>query len=201
VGQIRTSSACAKCAGRVLAAQSGAPGDVKSQKRLVRAKGPWQSGHRFFRCCSWKTFGSVGGPSLALAKLFPPLSASGNVKGIIGWRLVTWICLLAQMFQTAACNATHTIVQRTAKWLLAGMARTGSVEFEMTQDQLAEILGVARTFVTRIVSQLRHEGVLETRQGVIIFKDEPALRGRSCRCATAIEDHFDTVLHGIYPIA
>jgi hypothetical protein len=54
------------------------------------------------------------------------------------------------------------------------MARTGSVEFEMTQDQLAEMLGVGRTFVTGIVSQLRQEGVLETKRGVIIVKDEPA---------------------------
>jgi hypothetical protein len=109
-------------------------------------------------------------------------------------------CLLAQIFQTAACNATHTIIQRTAKWLLAGVARTSKLEFEMTQDQLAEMLGVGRTFVTRIVRQLRNEGILDTRRGVFIVKDETALRQKSCRCATSIEDHFDTVLHGIYPL-
>ena len=109
-------------------------------------------------------------------------------------------CLLAQMFQTAACNATHTIIQRTAKWLLGSVARTGRVEFEMTQEQLAEMLGVGRTFVTRVVRQLRDEGVLETRRGVFIVKDEAALRDKSCRCTTAIEDHFDKVLHGIYPV-
>jgi Mn-dependent DtxR family transcriptional regulator len=109
--------------------------------------------------------------------------------------------LLAQIFQTAACNASHTIVQRTAKWLLAGIARTSGVEFEMTQEQLAEMLGVGRTFVTRTVRQLREEGVLETRRGVFIVKNENALRERSCRCATAIEEHFDKVLHGIYPVA
>jgi hypothetical protein len=109
-------------------------------------------------------------------------------------------CLLAQIFQTAACNATHTIIQRTAKWLLAGGARTSKLEFEMTQGQLAEMLGVGRTFVTRIVRQLRDEGVLDTRRGVFIVKDETALRQKSCRCTTSIEDHFDTVLHGIYPL-
>jgi hypothetical protein len=109
-------------------------------------------------------------------------------------------CLFAQIFQTAACNATHTIIQRTAKWLLAGVARTGSVEFEMTQEQLAEMLGVGRTFVTRVVRQFRDEGVLDTRRGVFIVKDETALRQKACRCTTAIEDHFDTVLHGIYPL-
>ncbi len=109
-------------------------------------------------------------------------------------------CLLAQMFQTAACNATHTIIQRTAKWLLGSVARTGRAEFEMTQEQLAEMLGVGRTFVTRVVRQLRDEGVLETRRGRFIVKDEAALRDKSCRCTTAIEDHFDRVLHGIYPV-
>jgi Crp-like helix-turn-helix domain len=109
-------------------------------------------------------------------------------------------CLFAQIFQTAACKATHTIIQRTAKWLLAGAARTSKLEFEMTQEQLAEMLGVGRTFVTRIVRQLRDEGVLQTRRGVFVIKDEAALRQKSCRCTTSIEDHFDTVLHGIYPL-
>jgi Crp-like helix-turn-helix domain len=110
-------------------------------------------------------------------------------------------CLLAQIFQTAACNATHTIVQRTAKWLLAGLARTGGTEFEMTQDQLAQMLGVGRTYVARVVGQLRDEAVIETRRGVFIIKDEEALRQKSCGCTTAIEKHFDTVLQGIYPVA
>ena len=65
--------------------------------------------------------------------------------GLIGLR--HWFaryadCLIAQIFQTAACKATHTITQRTANWLLAGMARTGGVELEMTQEQLAKTLGV-----------------------------------------------------------
>ncbi|MBV9968466.1 MAG: Crp/Fnr family transcriptional regulator [Xanthobacteraceae bacterium] len=109
-------------------------------------------------------------------------------------------CLLAQIFQTTACNATHTIVQRTAKWLLAGLARTNSAELEMTQDRLAQMLGVGRTYVTRVVRQLRDEGVLEARRGFFVIKDEAALRHKACHCTTAIEDHFDAVLHGIYPV-
>lgn len=108
-------------------------------------------------------------------------------------------CLLAQVFQTAACNATHTITQRTAKWLLAAAARTQSSELSMTQEQLSETLGVGRTFVTRIVRNLRDEGMIETRRGRFIVKDEAALRASACACSLAIEDHFDMVLHGIYP--
>lgn len=108
-------------------------------------------------------------------------------------------CLIAQIFQTAACNATHTIVQRTAKWLVAAVSRTEKNEVQMTQEQLAEMLGVGRTFVTRIVSQLRKEGLIDTRRGVFIVRNEAALRRRSCDCTTSIEAHFATVLDGIYP--
>ncbi len=109
-------------------------------------------------------------------------------------------CLIAQVFQTAACNATHTISQRTAKWLLAAVARTVGNEFEMTHEQLADTLGVGRTFVTRIVSTFRDEGLIATRRGAFIITNEAGLRERSCSCTTAIEDHFDRVLHGIYPL-
>ena len=109
-------------------------------------------------------------------------------------------CLLAQVFQTAACNATHTISQRAAKWLLAAASRTQKSQIELTHEELAEMLGVGRTFVTRVISRLREEGMISTRRGTIIITDELALRERSCSCATSIENHFDTVLHGIYPI-
>lgn len=109
-------------------------------------------------------------------------------------------CLIAQVFQTAACNATHTIMQRTAKWLLAALARTRGNEFELTQEQLADMLGVGRTFVNRVVSQLRDEGIISTRRGIFVIENEAALRAKSCRCTLAIEDHFDRVLHGIYPL-
>jgi CRP-like cAMP-binding protein len=109
-------------------------------------------------------------------------------------------CLLAQVFQSTACNATHTISQRTAKWLLSAVARTGGVEFEMTHEQLAGMLGVGRTFVTRVIRQLREENLIATRRGVFIVKDETALQKRSCACSTAVAEHFDAVLHGIYPI-
>ena len=109
-------------------------------------------------------------------------------------------CLLAQVFQTAACNATHTISQRTAKWLIAAVSRTNGLEFEMTQEQLAEMLGVSRTFVTRVVARLRDEGTIATRRGVFTIRNDAKLRETACGCITAIENHFDTVLHGIYPV-
>jgi hypothetical protein len=110
-------------------------------------------------------------------------------------------CLLAQVFQTAACNATHTITQRTAKWLLAASSRTARNDFELTQDELARLLGVGRTFVTRTLRTFRDAGVISTRRGAIAILDAPALRRTSCACTAAIDEHFDTVLHGIYPLS
>lgn len=108
-------------------------------------------------------------------------------------------CLFAQVFQTSACNASHSTQQRAAKWLLAGMARTGSPEIAMTQEQFAEMLGVGRPFVSRVVARLRAEGVIRTRRGSFRIMDENRLRSLACDCTAAIDDHFDAVLHGIYP--
>ncbi|MDV6331821.1 Crp/Fnr family transcriptional regulator [Asticcacaulis sp. 201] len=108
-------------------------------------------------------------------------------------------CLLAQVFQTAACNATHTIRQRLAKLILAGLARTGDMEYPMTQEQLASMLGVGRSFVSRVIGAMRQEGTIESRRGQIILKDLAALRHQSCGCDQLVDDHFDVVLHGIYP--
>lgn len=107
-------------------------------------------------------------------------------------------CLLAQVFQAAACNATHTIKQRTAKLLLAALARTQRQDLAITQDQLADMLGVGRSFVTRVIGDMRTQGAVETRRGTIVIKDSSKLHGLSCHCATTVEAHFARVLGGIY---
>jgi len=108
-------------------------------------------------------------------------------------------CLMAQVFQTAVCNGKHTIKQRTAKLLLAALERTGEHEVAITQDQLASIMGVGRPFISRVLSSMRQQGVIESRRFRLTIKDEKKLRSLSCGCTILIEDHFDKVLHGIYP--
>lgn len=140
----------------------------------------------------------IGGPFLRIKT-----SALEQTKlesiGLRHWFSRYADCLLAQVFQTSACNAMHTIRQRVAKMILAGLARNGETEFRMTQDQLADMLGVGRTFISRVLGSLRQDGIVETGRGVLIIKDLQALRALSCPCTMAIEDHFDKVLHGIYP--
>ena len=107
-------------------------------------------------------------------------------------------CLLAQAFQSAACNARHTIVERTAKWLLAAAERTGTLEMAMTQEQLADMLGVGRSFVNRVIAALRREDIIQTRRGFIAIRNTPALRALSCDCNDVLTAHFATVLKGAY---
>jgi len=57
---------------------------------------------------------------------------------------------------------------------------------------------VGRTFVTRTIGQLRAEGVITTKRGVVTIEDDASLRKKSCSCMSAIEEHYDAVMHGIY---
>jgi CRP-like cAMP-binding protein len=108
-------------------------------------------------------------------------------------------CLLAQIFQSVACNAVHSIEQRTARWILAAVDRTGGNDVTMTQDQLAEMLGVGRSYVNRILNTLKSEGVLETRRGGLQIRNLGALQNTACECTDVIRHHFERVLKGVYP--
>jgi hypothetical protein len=108
-------------------------------------------------------------------------------------------CLLAQMFQSTACNAIHSIEQRTAKWILAAMDRTGDHLLPLTHEQLAGMLGVGRSYTSRVIQSFKAESILETRRGALRINDFEALRAKSCLCNEAVKSHFDSVLQGLYP--
>ncbi|MFN4140846.1 Crp/Fnr family transcriptional regulator [Aestuariivirga sp.] len=108
-------------------------------------------------------------------------------------------CLVAQMFQTAACNAAHSIEQRTAKWIGAAIERSGSREVPLTQERLAAMLGVGRSYISRVIGTFKLDGTLAVRRGHLVVKDEEKLRARSCSCHEIVKQHFNTVLHGVYP--
>jgi CRP-like cAMP-binding protein len=109
-------------------------------------------------------------------------------------------CMVAQIFQAVACNGAHTIEQRTAKWLQAAMVRTGGHEVPLTQEQLAAMLGVGRSYLSRVLQSLKQRRILETKRGRICVLDKDALSGLSCRCDEAVKRHFEDVLSGVYPI-
>jgi CRP-like cAMP-binding protein len=109
-------------------------------------------------------------------------------------------CLIAQVFQCTACNATHSIEQRAAKWMLAALDRTGGDEALLTQEQLAGLLGVGRSYVSRVMRRLQEDGVLKTRRGRVFVARRTELEARSCRCNASVRDHFEEVLRGVYPV-
>jgi DNA-binding transcriptional regulator YhcF (GntR family) len=109
-------------------------------------------------------------------------------------------CMLAQIFQSTACNAIHSIEQRTAKWIISAMERTdGEDVVPLTHEQLATLLGVGRSYASRVIQTFKAEGILETRRGSFLVRNADRLKIRSCLCNEAVKSHFEEVLRGVYP--
>jgi DNA-binding transcriptional regulator YhcF (GntR family) len=106
----------------------------------------------------------------------------------------------SEWYFSTACNAIHSIEQRTAKWILAAMERTYREDaVSLTHEQLATLLGVGRSYISRVMQTFKAEGVLETRRGSILVRNREALGKRACQCNEAVKNHFEEVLHGVYP--
>jgi CRP-like cAMP-binding protein len=102
--------------------------------------------------------------------------------------------LLAQMMQGVACNALHRAEERCARWLLAVHDRAGDKVIQLTQESLAEMLGVQRTTVTAITGGLQARGLIRTHRGGVEVIDRPGLERAACECYAAVEAHFAKLL-------
>jgi CRP-like cAMP-binding protein len=96
--------------------------------------------------------------------------------------------LLSQARVTAACNALHPIEARFCRWLLQSADRAASDTVELTQEFLAEMLGVRRTSVTEVASKVQNTGAITYSRGVIRILDRPALLRMSCECYETLLD-------------
>ena len=140
-----------------------------------------------------------GGPfvRLPIAKLDAAKTKSASLRNVFA-RYAD--CMLAQIFQSTACNAIHSIEQRTAKWIISAMERTdGDNAVPLTHEQLATLLGVGRSYASRVIQTFKLEGVLETRRGSILVRNRDALQVRACLCNESVKNHFEEVLRGVYP--
>ncbi|KPF68431.1 Crp/Fnr family transcriptional regulator [alpha proteobacterium AAP81b] len=172
-----------KSAETALIGCEGAIGGIVSQGKLPAfARSIVQHGGRFLR--------------MPIARLAEAKAASPALAHLFA-RYAD--CVVAQIFQAVACNATHNIEHRLARWLLATLDRTGQRDVPVTQERLAATLGVGRGYVTRVVTDLRAAGLVDTRRGGVAIVDPEALGWRSCDCNAAIRRHFDLVLKGVYP--
>ncbi len=97
--------------------------------------------------------------------------------------------LWAEAQQTAACNAIHDGSSRLCRWLLQSADRIGSDQLPLTQEFLAEMLGVRRTTVTLLAQELQKRGVLKYSRGKISILDRPALEACACECYEVTRHH------------
>ena len=102
--------------------------------------------------------------------------------------------LLAQVMQSVACNACHPIEARAARWLLHAQDRVGGDRLALTQENLAEMLGVQRTTVNAVARVFQEQGLISYRRGAIQVADRGKLSKVACGCYQAVEHHFASVL-------
>jgi CRP-like cAMP-binding protein len=99
--------------------------------------------------------------------------------------------LMNQIGQTAACNRHHPIEQRCARWLLMIHDRVGADTFPLTQQFLAQMLGVRRASVNQVARTLQAAGLVTYRRGVIRIVDRARLETAACACYEIIRAEFD----------
>jgi CRP-like cAMP-binding protein len=102
--------------------------------------------------------------------------------------------LITQMAQTAVCNRHHTLEQQLCRWLLLSLDRLPSNELTMTQELIANMLGVRREGVTEAASHLQAAGLIRYSRGHITVLDRPKLEKRVCECYAAVKKEMDRLL-------
>jgi CRP-like cAMP-binding protein len=102
--------------------------------------------------------------------------------------------LITQMAQTAVCNRHHSVDQQLCRWLLLSLDRLASNELSMTQELIANMLGVRREGVTGAAGKLQDAGLIRYHRGKITVLDRPRLEARSCECYQVVKTEFDRLL-------
>jgi len=102
--------------------------------------------------------------------------------------------LLTQMSQTAVCNRHHSLDQQLCRWLLLSHDRLPSDDLFMTQELMANMLGVRREGVTTVAHQLQEDGLIQYHRGHITVLDRSGLEARTCECYAVVKDEYDRLL-------
>jgi CRP-like cAMP-binding protein len=147
---------------------------------------------------STRAVANVGGAALRIesGRLEEAKHASAPLRDLLN-RFAD--ALLAQVLQSVTCNALHGADARACRRLLDIQDRTGTEELPVTQENMAELLGVQRTTVTRVLSDLAATGAIEPRRGRVVITSRPKLQGGACECYAAVKRHFECVAPGLYP--
>ncbi len=105
--------------------------------------------------------------------------------------------LITQMAQTAVCNRHHSLDQQLCRWLLLSLDRLHGTELVMTQELIANMLGVRREGVTEGALKLQKAGLIRYARGHISVLDRPGLESRCCECYAVVKKEYDRLLPDI----
>ena len=108
--------------------------------------------------------------------------------------------LITQMSQTAVCNRHHSLDQQLCRWLLLSLDRLPSNEISMTQELIANMLGVRREGVTEAAGKLQAIGLIRYIRGRITVVDRPGLEARVCECYAVVKKEYDRLLPANTPV-
>jgi CRP-like cAMP-binding protein len=116
------------------------------------------------------------------------LDAQPGLRRIMGAYVLEFFTMVAQ---TTACNRQHTIQQRFARWVLMTQDRTAREEFPITQEFLAEMLGVTRPKVTSAAGAMRRRGLIDYRRGLMTVENRARLEAAACECYALVWGRFE----------
>jgi CRP-like cAMP-binding protein len=126
------------------------------------------------------------------------LKAEFNRGGAVMHLLLRYTqALITQMAQTAVCNRHHSVEQQLCRWLLLSLDRLPGNELTMTQELIANMLGVRREGVTEAAGRLQKKGLIRYARGRIIVLDRPKVEQETCECYAVVKKEFDRLLSDI----
>jgi CRP-like cAMP-binding protein len=135
----------------------------------------------------------VPGPALRMpAPAFISELANGSGLARVVRRYTQ--AFVSQLTQQVACNGLHSIEERCARWMLLTHDRVGTDEFPLTQEFLAQMLGVRRASVTVVAGVLQQAGFIHYRRGRVTVTDRAGLEGASCECYSVLREVFDRLV-------
>ncbi|MGP1677996.1 MAG: Crp/Fnr family transcriptional regulator [Burkholderiales bacterium] len=122
--------------------------------------------------------------------------------GLLPQLLLRYIqALIAQTGQIAVCNRHHTLEQQLCRWILTSLDRLPSNELKMTQELIADMLGVRRESVTDAAGKLQKAGLIHYNRGRIAVLDRPRLEAQVCECYAVVKREYERLLCPTTPLA
>jgi len=139
----------------------------------------------------------MSGPAYRVeaATLVQLAEASPALRGLLPLHART---LLVRALQAAVCAALHPVEARASRWLLTAQDRTGQPDLPVTQELLAEMLGVRRTTVTRVIAQLSDKGLIRHRRSRVTVIDRTGLEQAACGCHAALLQRLRHIAPALY---